>query len=311
MALDAIVEVGEAPVLPGDLRRRVGVAAVAGVLLVVRRVLVAGCAGIGLAPIAVRDREGVLERGPLPRRRRVALGAPGSELPLVDRQLGVTRHASLRSAFEDLVLVAVGAGDRLVFAGQLERRQVVVEFLRRCPAPGCGGVALGAPRAESALVSRRLGVAGDTEHRRPLEEVVLVARGAIDRLMLAGQLERGQVVVEPIQVGQGGVCALVLRMAGAALHPVGESAVERVMAGYLLLDVFVAAQTALRHGRAAERAGVAGRAGPAQLDVGSHSTQPGPAAVLRVEPAGTEHPAAADHQADSDGQQRDQRRDQP
>ena len=99
----------------------------------------------------VRHRENrVFELGAVPRVRRVALGALGAEAPLVDLRLGVAGHTGLRGPEEGIVvLVARPAVGGLMFAGQLEGRQIVIEAgqagqIDRGCRPRVGRVTLGA-----------------------------------------------------------------------------------------------------------------------------------------------------------------------
>ncbi len=91
----------------------------------------------------------VIELRILPVRRSVTLRAARPECALVVIILLMAGDAILRRALEDVVHVALCALDRLVFADEFERRQVVIE-LRILPARW--SVALRAVRSERAIV---------------------------------------------------------------------------------------------------------------------------------------------------------------
>ena len=139
------------------------------------------------------EREGVLECRAGPVRRRVAARAVRAELALVLDRLGMAADARLRRTDVYVGDVARLAIDRPVLACQLENGQVVVE---RRAAPRARRVTFSAVRAEAALVHGRLRVTADTGPRRAGIDIIDVARLAVDRTMLARQLERGQIVVE-------------------------------------------------------------------------------------------------------------------
>jgi hypothetical protein len=105
-------------------------------------------------------------------------------------------------------------------------------------------VALGTAGAEASLVYLGLGMAGDAALRRALEGVVGVAGFAINRSMLAGELEGGEIVVERGHVRRSTVRPVVLGVAVAALGSPGQLAVHRAVDGELLGDVGVAGQAA-------------------------------------------------------------------
>ncbi len=183
MAAHAIVKIGGAlfAVPARDAGRIVFVAAIASVGFEIAGLSVAGGAG-GIAPPAVIERERMLERRPLPRRRGVALSTVRAKLALMHLRIGVAGGTRLRRALEDIVGVAFGAGHREVRAGQLERRQTVIELglfpiFRR--------VALAAVRAIGGLVLVVLAMAVHAALRRAHEigwgariGVALVAPGA-------------------------------------------------------------------------------------------------------------------------------------
>ena len=86
--------------------------------------------------------------------------------------------------------------DRLVLAHEFERREVVIE---RRVLPVRRIVALRAVRPKRALMVIVLQMAGRASLRRALEHVVDVALGALDRLVLAHEFERRQIVIERLR----------------------------------------------------------------------------------------------------------------
>src|SRR5690242_16953317 len=101
--------------------------------------------------------------------------------------VSVTGSTVLRRSLEGVVAVTGLALDLHVLAGQLERRQVVVERTLRDVGPGVRRVALGTVGPEAPLVNDRVGVARSTIFGRALKGVVDVAGLALDLHMLAGQ----------------------------------------------------------------------------------------------------------------------------
>jgi hypothetical protein len=156
-------------------------------------------------------------------------------------------------------------------------------------------------------VDLRLGVAGGARLRCPFERIAGVAGYAIGRPVLARQLERRQVVVEPGQAGQGAAFAVVLGVATPALRRRGQHAVQGVVPVELLADAGVAAQAARRHRFAAPRRHVAGGAGAAEFRVRVDAAQGDVAVTPGVERPGAEHAPAADEAHDGDGGQGEQR----
>jgi len=135
----------------------------------------------------------VIERGRRPAAGAVAGSAIGAELAAVSvprRVTGITIH---RRALVNAVDVAGLTWHGRVFAGQLERRQVMVEGGGR---PTAGVVTGPTVRAELAAVSVPRGVTGITIHRCALVNAVDMAGLTCYRCMLAGQLECCQVMVE-------------------------------------------------------------------------------------------------------------------
>ena len=150
--------------------RIVFVAAITSVLFEVRRDMTR--LARNRAALTMIQWESVIEGCALPRRRSVALRAIRPERAEVCLRLGVTTHAGLRRAFEDIVDVTLGTRDRLMLAFEFEGRQIVIE-LGVCPIVRC--MALRTVRAKLSLMRIVFQVATRTVLRRASEDIVDVA----------------------------------------------------------------------------------------------------------------------------------------
>ena len=166
---------------------------------ILRRVLeiIAGVAAatghVGMCADQLERRLAVVERGWLPRRRRVTLGAVGAECAVMRVLATVAVHAVLRCTVEHAVGVASSAGHIDVRARQLERSAVVIEGHLF---PIVGRVTLRAIGPELAGVRIVLAVAIYTVLRGALEHAVDVASSASHVDVRARQLERGSIVIK-------------------------------------------------------------------------------------------------------------------
>ena len=177
MAAHAVLKVADALIQVSGLnpRRIMLVATVAGVFLEVRR-HVTGLAR-DVAAFAMVQRERMIERRALPRRRGVTRRTIGAKLAKMCLRFGMATHTRLRRALEDIVDVTLGALHRNVFAGQLEGCQIVIEF-------GVGPtgriVARRAVRAKRAVVLVIFLMATHARLRCAFENVADVTLGALD-----------------------------------------------------------------------------------------------------------------------------------
>ncbi len=166
---------------------------------ILRRILeiitgVAAATGhIGMRADQLERRLAVVERGWLPPRRRVTLGAVGAECAVMRVFATVAVHAVLRYAVEHAVGVAQSAGHIDVRARQLERSAVVI---KGHPFPIVGRVTLRAIGTELAVVRIVLAVAVHTVLRGALEHSVDVASSAGHIDVRARQLESRSIVIE-------------------------------------------------------------------------------------------------------------------
>lgn len=146
----------------------------------------------------------VIEVPQRPTARAVAILASGAEPGFVSVVLGVAGRAIGRRVGKVLVLVTGLALHRLVGAQQRKTRLAVVETNLR---PAFLGVALGARRAEPALVLVIFAVALDAiADRSAAHHAGVVAGIALRLAMLAEQLERGvPIVIEAalLPIGRG------------------------------------------------------------------------------------------------------------
>jgi hypothetical protein len=99
---------------------------------------------------------------------------------------GVASEAAGRCAFEDVILVALGAVHIDMGTGKLESCKVMVKL---GGFPGSGGMANPAICAETAVMMIIFRMACETIGGRTFKVGVLVTLGAIHREMSAGQLE--------------------------------------------------------------------------------------------------------------------------
>lgn len=151
-------------------------------------------AGKSLVSAGQRKRRfGMIERDRQPSVDRMAYRAILAQGSFVDIVFGVAAGTDHRRSFEDIVNMASGAFNGQVFARQREGGQGMVD---RGLLPIIGHVAPGAFLPEVALVGVVFRMAGVTVGRRSFEHLVLMAGGAIDGLVLAGQREFRQVVVD-------------------------------------------------------------------------------------------------------------------
>ena len=195
-------------------------AAAAGLGIVIAAIGVAVAAiGPGMGPHQGKAGPAVIKVGRLPGDGGMAGAALGAEPALVCVVLGVTGDAGRRRGLEILGLVAALAGGLCVGPQQREGGLAVVEAGLL---PARLGVAVGAFGSQRALVHVILRVAADAGHRGRAEPGARgVAGGAGDLQMRAAQGIFGLVVVEALRVEDHelGAPSLVLRVAGAALHP--------------------------------------------------------------------------------------------
>ena len=195
---------------------------------------VAASAGhVGMRTDQLERRLIVVERGWLPRRRRVTLRAVGAQCAVVRVLATVAVHTVLRCAVEHAVDVAQSAGHVDVRARQLERSAVVVKghFF-----PIVGRVALRAIGAELAVVRIVLAVAIYTVLRGALEHAIDVASSAGHVDVRARQLERSAVVIE------GHLFPIVGRVTLRAIGP--ELAGVRIV---LAVAIYTVLRGALEH----------------------------------------------------------------
>ena len=166
---------------------------------ILRRILeiIAGMAAatghVGVRADQLERRLAVVERGWLPRRRRVTLRAGSAKCAVVCVLATVAIHTVLRGALEHAVDVASSAGYSDVRARQLESGSIVIEGGRL---PALRRVTLRAVGAELAVVRVVLAMAIYALLRRALEELVGMTSGARCVRMLSHQLESGLAVIE-------------------------------------------------------------------------------------------------------------------
>src|SRR5579864_2059016 len=158
--------------------------------------------------------------------------------------------------------------------------------------PGGGGMALAAFRAEFSLMYDRIGMAGNASLRRAQKHFAFVAALAFHVSVFTGEREGGHVVVELLEARERGMGAVVLGVAGAALHGIRHFAVQWGMSINLSSHVGVAIEAARGHGRAAPGSGVTGGALAVNLGMGAHAAQLHAVARFGIERAGTEDPPA-------------------
>jgi hypothetical protein len=201
-----MIEVGGFPGT-GDMALSAIVAKLAlmGVIIFVAGTTVLGCAFIAAIDVAQcalhrnmrpGQREGeliVVNRDMLPVTGIVAGAAVLCELTVVFVILLVAGRAIQGCANEDAIEVAFVAGHRHVFANQLEGELTVigVDFV-----PGVGIMAGAAVLHELPVVFIVFLMAGRAIHGCALEDTILVAVGAGNLLVFAGQFELGEIVIE-------------------------------------------------------------------------------------------------------------------
>ena len=156
----------------------------------------------------------------------MAIGTDAAKQPQMENRVGMTCRAILRRASIYAVLMAVGAGHRIMRSGEREGCQRVIEGSLF---PIYGGVAGGAVVAILSVMLVNFGVAGVAILRGTLIDAILMAIFAGDIDMLAFQREIAQIMVEgslfPIcgDVAEGAVGAvlpvmlIIFGMAGVAI----------------------------------------------------------------------------------------------
>lgn len=202
----AVIECGWLPALRRVALRAVGaecaVVRILGAMTVhaiLRRILeiiagvAAGAGHVGVRADQLERRLAVVERGWLPRRRRVTLRAGSAERAVVRVLATVAVHTVLGRAVKHAVGVAQSAGHSNVRAGQLECSAVVIKGHLF---PIVGRVALRAIGAELAVVRIVLAVAIHTILRGALEHAVDVASSAGHSNVRARQLKSGSIVIK-------------------------------------------------------------------------------------------------------------------
>jgi hypothetical protein len=163
------------------------VAIVAGVGLQIAAVGVASRAAVFRSPVC-DGKPGVLKCGAAPGVRGMALGTVSAEFSLVGRRFSMATAAGLWRALEDLVSVTRFTIRQPMFACELETGLVMIEFAQTGETgfPAVRGVAVAARGAKFPLVHGGFGVAGCAHLRGSLIGIILVARLAIEVLVLAG-----------------------------------------------------------------------------------------------------------------------------
>jgi hypothetical protein len=134
----------------------------------------------------------------------------------------------------------------------------------------------------------------------------MVAGIACHGQVFAGQPKRRAGVVETVQVRKAGVGAVMLGMALAATHSLGQPAVQGLMVVELATDVGVAVEAAGCHGVRAPRRGVAGGAVAADFGVGSDAAVPDSYPAPRAQLTGAKHAAAGGPEDDGDNPYREE-----
>jgi hypothetical protein len=152
--------------------------------------------------------ESVVKAGRLPAISCVAGSAVGAELAAVGIIRRMARITVDRRAFEDAVVVTLGAVNKDVLTGQLEGRPGMVKNAGR---PAIGGVTAVAILTQLTLVRIFAGMTRETIDRRAFEHRVVVTLGAFNKDVLAGQLEdRPGMVKDARRPAIGGVTAIAI-----------------------------------------------------------------------------------------------------
>ena len=117
MAAHAVLKVADSLIQVSGLnpRRIMLVTTIARVLFEIRRHMTGLARTVAIC--AMIQRKSMIELCALPGRRRVALRAIGAKRAKVLLRFGMTTHARLRRAFEDVVDVTLGALHCLMLAG--------------------------------------------------------------------------------------------------------------------------------------------------------------------------------------------------
>jgi hypothetical protein len=166
----------------------------------------------GQPGMGARQREAtqiVIESGRLPGRGRMAECTIRPKATLMRFIRPVAGNAFRRGAFERQRLMAIATGYLDMRAGQWETTPAMVESGRLPPRRRMTGLALG----HLTLMGIVLAMAAKAIHRRTLEHAVLVTAFTGHLLVLPGQLEGGQIVVEGGRLPPRG------RMTGLAIRP--------------------------------------------------------------------------------------------
>jgi hypothetical protein len=172
--------------------------------------------------------------------------------------------------------------------------------------PGGGGMALGTGCTVGPFVNFRFGMAGKTILRSALKDIGLVTGFAIDLPMPAGQLERRQIMVEPVQPGQNRMAALVLGMTGSAFQAFAQLAVQGLPGVELSANIGMAVQATVGHSLAAPGRCVAGGAVSLCCRVGCDAAMGNILSALAAQGARAEHFPAVGKDNGNDCRQRHQ-----
>lgn len=233
--------------------------------------------------------ETMVERCRSPAIGGVTLAAVEPEAALVGLIVMMTRVAILQGHGEipeaARIDMALDTGKTHMFAGELERKDIVIEVLTQA-IHAIMTVETGRAKGERVRGHERqihLTVASITGLRDEGPDIAVMAivageRFARSRTLVTVQRESDGLVWERgiVHQGQRCVCPAVFRVAMTAAQPrivVHQSPVHGRNVAHLLRDVHMAGSTAVRHGRGVPRRDVTGFTVPTRICMRRHAAQ--------------------------------------